>query len=255
MGQIMLKKSGHTGVLQITRPQALNALSREIVDEMAWILEKVQEDRDIRVLVIYNEKNFAAGADIKGMIGCGREEARAFVFAPVFQKLADLPIPTIAAIEGYALGGGMELALACDIRIAAEDAKLGFPEINLGIMPGAGGTIRAPRLIAEAKAKEMIFTGSSVDARTALAIGLVNRVVPPDVLWKTAEEMAQRLAQKAPLALAAAKKTIEAGLRAGSVEAGVAVETEAWAGLFETKDQKEGMNAFVEKRKPVFRGK
>ena len=183
MGQIMLKKSGHTGVLQITRPQALNALSREIVDEMAWILEKVQEDRDIRVLVIYNEKNFAAGADIKGMIGCGREEARAFVFAPVFQKLADLPIPTIAAIEGYALGGGMELALACDIRIAAEDAKLGFPEINLGIMPGAGGTIRAPRLIGEAKAKEMIFTGSSIDARTALAIGLVNRVVPPDVLW------------------------------------------------------------------------
>lgn len=255
MGQVALKKSGGYGVLQILRPEALNALSREIVDEMDRLIGQIGADGDIRALVVYSEKNFAAGADIKGMVHCDEEGARAFSFTPTFNKLAALPIPTIAAIEGYALGGGLELALACDIRIAAENAKLGFPEINLGIMPGAGGTVRAPRLIGEAKAKELILTGASIDGRTAWEIGLVNQVVPPDALWETAEAMAQRLAKKSPIALAAAKETIEAGLRAESVEAGTAIEADRWAGLFGTEDQKEGMTAFIEKRKPVFQGR
>lgn len=255
MEQITLKTNDGVAVLQIRRPEALNALSREIVDEMDRLLDQIRANQEIRVLVVYSEKHFAAGADIKGMVHCNEQEARAFVFAPTFQKLADLSIPTIAAVEGYALGGGLELALACDIRIAAEDAKLGFPEINLGIMPGAGGTVRAPRLVGEAKAKELIFTGTNIDAQTALKIGLVNQVVPSGGLWEAAEAMAQRIAKKPPVALSAAKKTIEDGLCAQSVEAGVAVETERWAKLFGTEDQKEGMTAFIEKRKPVFQGR
>lgn len=252
MEQIVLNRKNGIGVLQILRPEALNALSRSIVDEMDRLIDTVSEDKAIRTLVIYSEKNFAAGADIKGMVNCDAKEARDFMFAPTFNKIAALPIPTIAAMSGYALGGGLELALACDIRIAAENAKLGFPEINLGIMPGAGGTIRAPRLIGEAKAKELIFRGAIIDAQTALAIGLVNQVVSGEALWESAEKLALKISQKSLVALAAAKRTIEAGMQMPTIEAGIAMEGDQWAALFESEDQKEGMRAFIEKRKPVF---
>ena len=156
-------------------------------------------------------------------------------------------------MEGYALGGGLELALACDIRIASEDAKMGFPETSLGVVPGAGGTIRAPRLIGEAFAKELIYTGKVINAQKASAIGLVNEVVPDGEVLEKAMKMAGKIAGNAPLAIVKAKESIKEGQEAESFEKGYAAEVEAFASLFATEDQKEGMRAFVEKRKPVYK--
>ena len=165
-----------------------------------------------------------------------------------------MKIPTIAAIEGFALGGGLELALACDMRIAAENAKLGFPEINLGIMPGAGGTVRAARLIGISRAKELIFMGSNISAQQALAIGLINAAVPQDEVKSTALKWAERIAQKGTVAVRTAKRTIDAAAETNVLN-GVEIEASNWASLFNTEDQKEGMRAFLEKRKPVYKGK
>lgn len=254
MGQIKTGLRDGVATLSIDRPEALNALSRDIVDEIdAWIAQ-LEEEPSARVLLIYSEKNFAAGADIKGMMHCSEEEAAAFAFSPTYNRIARLKIPTIAAVDGFALGGGLELALACDFRIASEKARLGFPEINLGIMPGAGGTIRAARLMGVSASMELILTGRTIRAERALSLGLVNRVVPEEQLLSEAEALAQELAEKAPLALAAAKETILRGSRIPDVEEAVALEGKNWAALFATKDQKEGMEAFVEKRKPKFIG-
>lgn len=255
MGQVTLKCDEGIAVLSIERPKALNALSRSVVDEIDNAVESIRGDENIRVLVIYSEGNFAAGADIKDMVECNEEEARKFVFSDTFNKIEQLEIPTIAAIEGYALGGGLELALACDLRIASEDAKVGFPETGLGIMPGAGGTIRAPRIAGEAKAKELIFLGSVIDAEEALKIGLVNKVVPKDELKAAYGKWAAKLSKGAPKALAMAKKTIAQGLAENDRVKAIEIETANFADLFNTCDQKEGMRAFIEKRKPVYKGK
>ena len=164
MSKVTYRKEGNIAILGIDRPEALNALSREIVDDIGSTIEQIKSDEEVRILLIYSEKNFAAGADIGDMVECNETEAREFVFSPVFNEIEDLSIPTIAAIEGFALGGGLELALTCDIRFASEKAKMGFPEINLGIMPGAGGTVRTPRIIGESAAKDMIFSGIIVNA-------------------------------------------------------------------------------------------
>lgn len=242
-------------ILKLNRPEALNALNKAFVKELDDCFTEIRKDKNTRALILYGENNFAAGADIKDMIECTEAEARDFSFSPTFHKLAELDIPTIAAIEGYALGGGLELALTCDLRIAAEDCRLGFPEINLGIMPGAGGTIRAPRLIGEARAKEMIMTGSMVDAQTALSIGLVNRIAPKDQVYEESLKLARKLAEKAPLAIAAAKRSIAEGLEETHIPSAVNIEAGHWAQLFKTLDQKEGMRAFIEKRKPSYTGK
>lgn len=255
MKWIISEQLGPVQLLKLNRPEALNALSRPLIRELDDCLSRIQQKGETRALILYGETNFAAGADIKAMAECTEAEARDFSFSPVFNKLAALAIPTIAAIEGYALGGGLELALACDLRIAAEDCKLGFPEINLGIMPGAGGTIRAPRLIGPALAKELIMTGSTLDAQRALSIGLVNRIVPRERVYEEALKLARGLAEKAPLAMAAAKRTINAGLEETDPVSAVNIEGENWAQLFNTWDQKEGMRAFIEKRKPNYRGK
>jgi enoyl-CoA hydratase/carnithine racemase len=255
MPKIITKIEDGIALLKIDRPEALNALSREIIDEIDAFIESITENKSVKVLLIYSENNFAAGADIKNMIECNEEEAKAFAFSPTYDKIEYLAIPTIAAIEGYALGGGLELALTCDLRIAASNAKMGFPEINLGIMPGAGGTIRAPKLIGAARAKEMIFTGDVIDAEKALAIGLVNQIVAKDEVFPVAIKLAEKLARKAPIAMSVAKETITAGLEETSVPVAVAIELENWAGLFNTLDQKEGMKAFIEKRKPLYQGK
>ena len=155
MSQVVYKKEDHIAIVSIDRPEALNALSRSIVDEIDKIIDEIQADPDIRCVVLHSDKNFAAGADIKGMAECNEEEAKAFSFTPTFNKIEKMPLPVIAAIEGYALGGGMEFALTADIRIAGKTAKMGFPEVTLGIFPGAGGTIRAPRICGEAFAKEV----------------------------------------------------------------------------------------------------
>ena len=252
MGFISLKKEGHVAVLSVVRPEALNALSREIVDEMGEVLEEVRKDSDVYCLVIYSEKNFAAGADIKKMAECNEEEAKAFCFTPVYDRIAEFPVPVIAAIEGYALGGGFELALCADIRIAGEGAKVGFPEVSLGIFPGAGGTIRAPKIAGPAYAMELIFSGEQVPAARAKEMGLVNRVVPDDQVYDEAMKLANKISKRGPVAVRMVKDVIIRGLEMGEVKAGTAYEAEQWAKLFNTYDQKEGMKAFFEKRKPVF---
>lgn len=251
---IDLEKKGAVAVLTIVRPEAMNALSRQVVDELDRCLEAAAADHGVRALVLYGEKNFAAGADIGDMVDCTPAQAAEFVFSPTYDKLERLPIPTIAAMEGYALGGGLELALACDLRLAAEDARMGFPEIKLGIMPGAGGTIRAPRLIGPARAKELIFTGTPVTAQQAWQMGLVNTVVPAGTVLEEAEKLAEKLARCAPIALRTAKQTIQDGLELPDAGAGIALEKQRWSQLFDTADQKEGMRAFLEKRHPVYTG-
>ncbi|MCO7122987.1 enoyl-CoA hydratase-related protein [Ihubacter massiliensis] len=255
MAQVLLKREENIAIIRVNRPEALNALSRSIIDEMDELVEEVMKDKEIRCLILHSEKNFAAGADIKKMVECNEEEARAFLFSPTYNKIADLSIPVIAAIEGYALGGGMELAMTADIRIAGEGAKMGFPEITLGIMPGAGGTIRVPRIIGEARAKELIFTGDVITAQKALSMGLVNRVAEDDHVLDEAMKLAKKLAKRAPIAMAMAKKTIKAGQEEQSHNKGIEIEAANWAKLFTTQDQKEGMRAFLEKRKPDFQNK
>lgn len=245
--QVILEYADSIATLTIHRPKALNALSREIVDLIDAKLDELAAQQGIRVLILTGEDHFAAGADIADMVERTPEEAKAFLFSDTFLKLEQLGLPTIAAISGYALGGGLELALACDFRIASEDAKVGLPEINLGIMPGAGGTVRLPRLIGEAKAKELIFLGSRLSAQEALDCGLVSKVVPKAELAKEARDLAEKLAEKSATAIKAAKKSI-------SVQS-LQQESEIWTSLFATEDQKEGMRAFLEKRKPVYQGK
>ncbi len=252
MGVIKLVKEGHVAVLSVVRPEALNALSREIVDEMDQVLEELKEDKDIYCLIFHSEKNFAAGADIKKMADCDEEGAKAFCFSPVYDKIAEYPIPTIAAIEGYALGGGMELALCADIRIAGEGAKMGFPEVTLGIFPGAGGTIRAPKLIGPSYAMELIFSGEQITAARAKEMGLVNRVVADADVLEEAKKLAGKIAKRGPVAVRMAKDVIIKGLQMGDVKEGTAYEAQQWAKLFNTYDQKEGMHAFMEKRKPTY---
>ncbi|MBQ7703424.1 MAG: enoyl-CoA hydratase/isomerase family protein [Firmicutes bacterium] len=252
MGVIKLVKEGHIAILSVVRPEALNALSREIVDEMDQVLEELKEDKDIYCLIFHSEKNFAAGADIKKMADCNEEEAKAFCFSPVYDKIAEYPIPTIAALEGYALGGGMELALCADIRIAGEGAKMGFPEVTLGIFPGAGGTIRAPKLIGPSYAMELIFSGEQIPAARAKEMGLVNRVVPDADVLEEAKKLAGTISKRGPVAVRMVKDVIIKGLQMGDVKEGTAYEAQQWAKLFNTYDQKEGMRAFMEKRKPTY---
>lgn len=252
MGQVVLKQKEQIAILSIERPEALNALSREIVDEMDLLIERIRKEPQIRCLILHSEQNFAAGADIKDMARCEEEEAKAFVFSPTYNKIEELPIPVIAAIEGYALGGGMELAMTADIRLAQKSARMGFPEVTLGIMPGAGGTIRVPRVIGEAAAKELIFTGDIISAQKALSIGLVNRICEDGEAFSEAMKLAEKLCRRAPIALATAKETIRAGQEEPDWKRGVEIEARNWARLFNTQDQKEGMRAFLEKRKPQF---
>lgn len=245
-------KNKHIAYLSIERAEAYNALSRQVADELDKAFDAVAGNTAVRVLVIKSSKNFASGADIGEMAALNAKEAASYSFGGTFQKLADLSIPTLAAIEGYALGGGLELALACDLRIAAEDAKLGFPEITLGIMPGAGGTFRLPRLVGEAKAKELIFLGKKITAGQALDMGLVNMVVSGSRFEETVDALAQCLSFRSVPALAAAKKAVEEGSGKGEPDKLWKKERERWAALFDGADQKEGMRAFLEKRIPSY---
>jgi len=240
-------------ILELDRPEALNALNSDLVEELLAKAKSLENNDDIKALIIMGEKNFAAGGDIKYMVNCSASEAKNFMFAGLFKQIENLKMPTIAAISGYALGGGFELALACDFRLASKNAILALPEINIGIFPGAGGSIRLPRLIGEAKAKELIYLGSRVTADEALELGILNKVVDDDKLKESAIELAQKLSTKPKLALSAAKKTINCAMGYNKI----VEETEAyeWSNLFNSEDQKEGMNAFLEKRKPLYKGK
>ena len=256
MKKTNLKKSVENGIATITidRPDVLNALNRDLVTELGSLIDELTADKAIRALIITGTgKNFAAGADIADMVELAPSEARAFSFSGVFDKIEGLPIPVFAAIQGYALGGGLELALACDFRICSTTAKLGLPEIKLGIMPGAGGTQRLPKLIGLSRAREMIYFGTIIDAEKALQWGLCDRVVDGDPA-EHAKSMAEKLLEKSPIALEAAKKSVNF-VNDADMASGIAYEAVVWADLFSTADQKEGMRAFLEKRKPNFTGK
>lgn len=234
----------------------MNALCLQMQREIKDAAEEIAARSDIGAVVLYGgPKVFAAGADIKEMSGMTYQDMlRASVgLQDAFTAVARIPQPTIAAVTGYALGGGCELALCCDMRIAADDAKLGQPEILLGIIPGAGGTQRLPRLVGVSRAKELVFTGRHVDSAEALSIGLVNRVVPADEVYSTALELAQRLAKGPALALRAAKEAIDRGLDT-DLDTGLDIERVRFASLFATDDQSIGMAAFVEKRPAEFTG-
>jgi len=240
----------------VDRPDALNALDRPTLEELRDRLRELAGDAEVGVVVLTGsgEKAFVAGADIKYMSGLGVEEAQAWgeLGHNCAQLLETMPKPTIAAINGFALGGGCELALACDLRYAGSSARLGQPEINLGIIPGWGGTQRLARVCGLAVTKELILTGRLVDADEALRVGLVNGVHDP-VLEK-AHEVAALLASKSPLALAAAKRAVNHVLQGDHVD-NLQREADEFAGLFESEDAKEGLSAFSEKREPKFVGR
>jgi enoyl-CoA hydratase/carnithine racemase len=256
MGEFVnIERDGAVATIRIDRPPA-NALARPLSLELSEAALAVGTDATIRAVVVWGgERIFAAGADIKDMVGYGPEEIVPDVGAleRACRDLEAIAKPVIAAINGFALGGGCEVALACDFRVAAEDARLGLPEIRLGIIPGSGGTQRLPRLIGVGRARDLIFTGRHVRAEEALAIGLVDRVVAAPHVLPTAVELARGYADGPTLAYAAAKRALAAA--AGDLERGLEVEREAFVPLFATRDQEEGMRAFLEKREPRFEGR
>ncbi len=252
MTNILLEKKGLYAVATINRPKALNALNSEVLSDLDELVRTVSADADIRALVITGsgEKAFVAGADIGEMSTLTPAEGEAFGKHgnDVFRKLETLPIPTIAAVNGFALGGGCELSMSCDIRLCADTAVFGQPEAGLGITPGFGGTQRLARLVSPGMAKQLIYTAKNIKADEAYRIGLVNAVYPLDELLPAAEKMAETIAKNAPVAVRACKKAINEGLEAKMDDA-VVIEEKLFGSCFQTADQIEGMSAFLEKRK------
>lgn len=254
---IDLERRGAVAILTLNRPEAMNALSPELLDELEERLDGIERGVETRVVVITGagERAFSAGADIGHMQTASALEARAYARRghELTGRLEEFPKPVIAAVNGYALGGGCELALACDIRVAAEGARFGQPEVNLGIVPGWGGTQRLARLTSPGFAKEMILTGRPVGAEEALRVGLVNHVVAPDALIATAVGIGEQIAEKPPWTIASAKALCNLALE-GDLMGHLAREIDAFALAFTTPEQREGMTAFFEKRKPDFSG-
>jgi enoyl-CoA hydratase len=252
---ILFEQEGPVGILKFNRPNVLNALNRQVFSELTLVLDAIGTERMPKVLILTGtgEKAFIAGTDIAEMENLTSFEARGFASLArrAIDQLENLDRPVIAAINGFALGGGCELAMACDIRIASERAKLGQPEINLGIIPGSGGTQRLTRLVGSSKAKELIFTGELVDAQTALDIGLVDRVVPHEQLMDEAKRIAAKISGKSKVALALAKSAINRGHEV-DLRTALSYEIECFAQCFASEDQKEGMKAFLEERKASF---
>ncbi len=249
---IIVEIKDKVGIVKMNRPNAMNALNGETLQELDKAFSHLGESGQVKVIVITGEgKAFVAGADIAEMKDMSGDEAGEFskFGQSVFDHIAKTEKPVIAAVNGFALGGGCELALACDFRIASDKAKLGQPEVNLGVTPGFAGTQRLSRLVGTAKAKEMIFTGDMVDAQTAHSIGLVNQVIPADQLMDVCMKMANKIASKGPVAVKLAKRVINEGIQE-RLEEGSAYETRDFAECFATGEAKEGMSAFLEKRKP-----
>lgn len=255
---IIYEKSEGIATITLNRPEALNAFSKEVVEEIHQALEDIRRDENVRVVVLTGtgEKAFSAGADIKAMIGINPLKARelSLMGEKLCVSLENLEKPVIAALNGYALGGGMEVAMSCDIRIAAENVRMGQTEINIGLIPGWGGTQRLTRLVGRGKAKELVFTGRMIDARTAEQLGIVNMVVAADKFRETVRQFALELAAKAPVALKVAKALIEKGADI-SLDSALALEREGFGVVASTEDLQEGVKAFTEKRKPTFKGK
>jgi enoyl-CoA hydratase len=244
-------------LVTINRPTVLNALNEETLRELQGALKEVAGRNDVRAVVLTGEgdKAFVAGADIAAMKEMNPREAFSFsrLGHDTLGMIENLTKPIIAAVNGFALGGGLEIALACDFIYASETAKLGVPEVTLGIFPGFGGTQRLPRLIGKGRAKELIFTGGMIDASEAYTLGIVNKVFPADKLMEEVFKTARTIAQNGPVSVSIAKASVNAGYDEGCIE-GEALEMTAWANAFATHDQKEGMGAFLDKRKPQFKG-
>jgi enoyl-CoA hydratase/carnithine racemase len=256
--ETLIVESPQAGVtlIRLNRPEALNALNSQLLSELAAALDAAEADEAVRCLVLTgSERAFAAGADIKEM--SDKSYAQMFVadfFGPAARRIEGCRKPILAAVAGYALGGGCELAMLCDFIIAAETAKFGQPEINLGVMPGIGGTQRLPRAVGKAKAMDMVLTARMMDAAEAERAGLVSRVVAADKLLEEALAAAGKIAAQSPLAVAMNKELVNASFET-TLATGVAMERRLFHSLFAFEDQKEGMAAFVEKRKPAFKGK
>jgi len=257
--EVLLRRE-EEGILTLTlnRPEVMNSLNFELLHRLRDQVDQVRHRRDVRVIVITGsgEKAFCSGADLKERAGLPPEKVKEFIFTirNLFTAIEQLGMPVIAAVNGIALGGGTELALACDIRIAATAATLGLTETRLAIIPGAGGTQRLPRLIGRGKAKELIFTGRRVESAEALQIGLVNRVVPPEALIDECRRMAAMICETGPIAIEQAKYAINHGLET-DLATGLAIESAAYWVTIPTEDRLEGLTAFREKRKPGDKGK
>ena len=252
MENVLIAKEGHVATITINRPKALNALSTAVLTDLNAALDEVAADQDVYALIITGagEKSFVAGADIAEMKDKSVEEAAEYgkFGNAVFRKIETFRCPVIAAVNGFALGGGCELAMSCDIRVASENAVFGQPEVGLGITPGFGGTQRLARLVGAGIAKEMIYTARNIKAQRAAEIGLVNKVVAAEELSVTVMKMAQGIAKNAPIAVAYAKKAINNGLQT-DIDAGIAIEVEEFSKCFASEDQTYGMTCFLEKVK------
>lgn len=254
---LLLERRGRVAIITVNRPEKRNALNIKTREEGAALIEELRTDDSVNVVVITGagDKAFIAGADIAEFAGrTAHTQREVMVARSLFNAIDTFPKPVIAMVNGYCLGGGCEVALACDIRIASETASFGQPEINLGIIPGGGGTQRLTRLVGEGKAMEMILTGQIIDAKTAFNIGLVNHVVPPDQLEAKTMELANSIAEKGPIAVRLAKEAVKIASRS-NLDEGLRREVDLFALCFATEDKDEGVNAFLEKRKPVFKGK
>jgi enoyl-CoA hydratase len=255
---LIYEKKENIGLLTINRPEKMNAISQELTAELSQLLDEIENNEKLRVLVITGagDKAFVAGADIKELVDrdarLGRRVSRER--QEIFSRIENLHVPVIAAVNGYALGGGLELALACSIRICSEKAQFGAPEVKLGIIPGDGGTQRLPRLVGQGTAMEMIITGDFIDAQEAHRIGLVNKVFPPEKLKEEAMELAKKIASRPPLAVRYAKEAVNRS-QEGDTASGFALESYLHALSCTTEDKKEGVSAFLEKRKGKFKGK
>ena len=248
---ITYEVEGQIGIITINRPKALNALNSDVLDELDKTLDAVDQEA-IRCLILTGagEKSFVAGADIGEMSTLTKAEGEAFGKKgnDVFRKLETFPIPVIAAVNGFALGGGCEISMSCDIRICSENAVFGQPEVGLGITPGFGGTQRLARIVGTGKAKEMIYGARNIKAEEAYRIGLVNNVYPAEELMPAAKKLASTIARNAPIAVRNCKRAINEGIQVDMDQA-IVIEEKLFGSCFETCDQKEGMNAFLEKRK------
>lgn len=254
---VLSEREGAIAVLTLNRPDKLNALDAELLRELDATLEKLAADPSVSCAILTGagDKAFAAGADIAAMAGMGTEQARAFseMGHRVCSRIEKAPFPVIGAVNGFALGGGCEIALACDFLYASDKAKLGQPEVNLGVIPGFGGTQRLARRVGVARARELCYTGDLVGAAEALRIGLVNAVVPHAELLTKVREVANKIACKGRLAVGQCKRVLFSGADV-PIDVANALETQSFAVLFGTKDRAEGMQAFLEKRKAAFTG-
>ena len=256
---ILYDQADGVGRITLNRPEKLNAINFEMLEEMWWVLQEIVVDQEVRVVLLTGEgRYFAAGADLEILAALEPESLREELtryWNPVFSEFENMQKPTIVGLNGPAVGAGVELALCCDLRYAGENATFQLPQINFGVLPDAGATVRLPMLVGPARAKELILTGETVSAQEAAGMGLVNRVFPQEAIAEEVRAIARKIAQKPPLALGMGKQLVNRAFRSGDPRTGLEDVKNAQCSLIRTDDYREGVRAFLEKREPVFRGR